>query len=347
MKKEKTLNKKEPWQLVWQLRGELKSSIRDYFHKNRYLEVDTPVGVICPGTEVHLDYFQTEWLDYTGKNHPLWLRSSPELHMKQVLAHGLPKIYQFAPCFRNGGELSEWHHPEFTMLEWYQVGISFENFITMTEELLRTSHADLLRKFGSSVVQLEFPDMVQRFSLEQAFEEFAGIKLCDQDPELAAKARAAGLHSPSINDDFETSFFKVLIEKIEPELAKFPAAVLYDYPASQAALARVEDGRAKRFEYYFHGTELCNGFYELLGGNENRRRIRDANLQRRELRKPLTPEDDAFYSALDEGIPPCCGNALGFERWLAVLLGVKSLDQVMPFRGQIPYVDSYFPGKEV
>lgn len=346
MKKQKTLNPKEPLRMIWQLRSKLKRSIRLYFEKNEYLEIDTPVGVVCPGTEVHLDYFQTEWLDYADKNHALWLRSSPELHMKQVLSHGLPRIYQFAPCFRNNGELSEWHHPEFTMLEWYQVGISFEDYINMTEQLLRSTHADLLSSFGAGVIKLEFPDKVERFSLEEAFEEFAGINLRDQDPELAAKAREAGSHSPMLKDDFETAFFKVLIEKIEPALAKIPAAILYDYPPSQAALARVERGKAKRFEFYFHGTELCNGFFELLGGEENRKRVKDANLQRRGLFKPVPPEDDAFYSALDKGIPPCCGNALGFERWLAVLLGSKSLDQVMPFRGQAPYLEKYFPGRE-
>ncbi|NRA45643.1 MAG: hypothetical protein HRU09_11865 [Oligoflexales bacterium] len=345
MKKAKIQNREESYKQTWALRSALKQSIRQHFEKNKYLEVDTPIGVLCPGTEVHLDYFETNWLDYRGKSHALSLRSSPELHMKQVLSHGLPRIFQFAPCFRNGGELSEWHNPEFIMLEWYEVGISFEGFIDETERLLRSSHATLSDRFGEEVIQLKFPEKLQYFTLASAFEEFAGIKLIDGDVDLAAKARQAGLHSPAKNDDFETAFFKVLIERIEPELARFPAVVLYDYPPSQAALARVEGGYAKRFEFYFHGVELCNGFFELLGSDDNRQRIRESNAQRAELGKPVPNEDEAFYAALDHGIPPCCGNALGFERWLAVLLGARSLDQVMPFRGQAPYCDDVFPGR--
>lgn len=330
---------------VWKLRHELKRAIRTHFEKNQYLEVDTPVGVVCPGTEVYLDYFETQWLDYKGQHHDLSLRSSPELHMKQVLSHGPARIYQFAPCFRNCGELSEWHHPEFTMLEWYHAGITIEAFIDATENMLRSSHAHLLDCFGANVVPFKFPVKLERYSVCQAFEEFTGIELRDGDPDLARKAREAGIHSPSQDDDFETAFFKILIEKIEPELAKHPAAVLYDYPPSQAALAKVDKGVAKRFEFYFHGTELCNGFYELLGLDENRLRIGEANEHRKNIGKPVTRPDEAFYSALSSGIPPCCGNALGFERWLALLLGATSLDQVMPFRGQQPYLNEYFPGR--
>ena len=344
MKKVKTRNN-IPLEQVWAMRNALKRSIRHYFEKNKYLEVDTPVGVVCPGTEVHLDYFETTWLDFKGASHPLWLRSSPELHMKQVLSHGLPRVYQFAPCFRNGGELSEWHNPEFTMLEWYQVGISFDSFMDSTEALLRSSHEQMLASFGEEYVRLKFPEKMKRFTVEEAFIEFAGISLVDGDPDLAIKAREVGLHSPSKHDDFETAFFKVILEKIEPELAKFPGVVLYDYPPSQAALSRIEKGVAKRFEFYFQGTELCNGFFELLGGEANRQRIKEANVQRKGLGKTVPDEDEAFYSSLEQGIPPCCGNALGFERWLAVLLGVDSLDYVMPFRGQAPYLDKFFPGR--
>src|SRR5262245_31277285 len=101
-------------------RARLKAAVREFFGWRGYIEVDTPVAVACPGTEVYLRYFRTEWVDLRGGRHPLYLRSSPELHMKQALSKGLPRVYQIAPCFRNGGELTPWHHPEFSMLEYYE-----------------------------------------------------------------------------------------------------------------------------------------------------------------------------------------------------------------------------------
>ena len=115
------------------------------------------------------------------------------------------------------------------------------------------------------------------------------------------------------------------------------AIFLYDYPASQCALAQVKNGRAQRFELYLEGVELCNAFDELLDADANRQRIRASNDERRALGYPLVPEDDDFFSALDRGLKPCCGNALGFDRLLALLLGEDSLHRVVTFRGNQPF----------
>ena len=129
---------------AFQARATLKSGIRKFFQDRDYLEVDAPILVPCPGTEVHLDYFESHWLDFQHKSHKLFLRSSPELHLKQAMSFGLDKVFQLAPCFRNGGEASQWHHPEFTMLEWYESNISYEAFMDSTVDLIRHCRSSLV-----------------------------------------------------------------------------------------------------------------------------------------------------------------------------------------------------------
>jgi lysyl-tRNA synthetase class 2 len=318
----------------WRLRAALKEAIRSFFAARGYLELDTPIAVPLPGTEVHLRYFATAWLDHQGVQHPLWLRSSPELHLKQAVARGAPRVFQLAPCFRNGGERADWHHPEFTMLEWYETGIAFEAYIDQTEALLRETLARLQPLVRTTLGRepLALPARVERIPVAEAFLRFAGLELVDLDPDLARRAVAAGVLSVRPDDDFETAYFKVQLDRIEPALAALGAAVLVDYPPSQAALALVRGGVAKRFEFYVNGVELCNGFEELLGRDENEVRIKDNLARRRTLGYEVPSEDPAFYAALDQGLPPCCGNALGFDRWLALVSSEISLDRVIPFR---------------
>ncbi len=317
----------------WAARAALKDSIRTFFNKHDYLELDTPTMVDAPGMEVHLDYFTTEWIDLHAKRHTKYLQSSPELLMKRALCQGATRIYQLAKCFRNHGEYSEWHQPEFTMLEWYETGLSYRDCMTQTENLLRETHAYLTSRFDLEN-PLKLPaQQLPRLSVAEAFAEFAGVELSDLDPELAAKARAAGCLSVRPTDDFETAFFKILIEKVEPRLAAFGAVILCDYPASMAVLARVEDGVAQRFEIYVGRVELCNAFAELADPRENLRRWQDANQHRQRLGKPTIAPDQEFLDDLaNKGLPACSGNALGFDRWLALILGHRDLNKVIPFR---------------
>ncbi len=326
------------------LRSRLKEALRRFFGALDYLEIDTPVLVPCPGTEVHLGYFKTAWQDYQSASHPLWLRSSPELHMKQAMTLGLPRVFQMAPCFRNGGELAAWHHPEFTMLEWYQSGISYHGFIDQTEALLHDTLAQLaptIRAFGGEPVRL--PQRMLRITVAEAFARWAGVALIDEDPELGAKADRAGVVSVRADDDFETAFYKILIEKIEPALASEGAAVLMDSPPSQAALATVAGGVAHRFEVYIGRVELSNGFEELLDLATNQARIRSAMQRRRAMGSDVPDEDQGFYDALAKGLPPCCGNALGFDRWLAVLCGEPGIGTLIPFR-ETGHFGRFLPG---
>jgi len=321
---------------VLEARLELKKAIRLFFENLKYLEVDTPQAVIMPGTEVYLDYFETSWVDHKRNKHPLWLRSSPEIHMKKILANDCDRIFQIARCYRNTGELSDWHHPEFDLLEWYQKNITFENFIEQTSSLLRTT-LEIMRTRLPGKVPFHLPPIIEKMTVKEAFYEIAHIDLVDGDIELAQKAREKGVISVGKQDDFETAYFKTLLEKIEPRFAEMGTVALYDYPPSQAALAKIENGVAKRFEFYVNGVELCNAFLEELDPSVNEKRIIETNKKRRILGRKIPLIDREFLKALSSKSYSTCGNALGFDRWLAIILGQENLDYVIPFKKEKPY----------
>lgn len=310
-------------------RANLRNSIRSFLTQKAYLEIDTPVMVPCPGAEAHLRYFSSDWVDQKRKKNRLWLRSSPEIHMKRSLSFGLKSVFQIGPSFRNYGEHSKWHHPEFTMLEWYKCHTTWDSYIKEAESLLLTSLDDLRSYVKCPLV---LPKMAERISVSEAFERFAHVTLKDGDQDLASKARLKGCISVNDSDDFETAFFKILIDKVEPELTKRPWVCLYDYPPSQAALARIEGGFAKRFEFYISGVEISNGFYELVDPTENLDRFDKIKAFRTSLNYETPAKDSAFFAALNKGIPSSFGKALGFDRWLALILGEKSINAVLPFR---------------
>ena len=297
--------------------------IRDFFGDHAYQEVETPIMVTCPGAEVYLRYFASDYLDCRGQWQRRWLRSSPELHMKQLLAQGLAKIFQIGKCFRNGGELSDWHHPEFTLLEYYATEITFDDFIDFTVNFLQ----EIFACYGTNPLS-----KATKISVNEAFREFADVELIDGDTESIRKG--VGCLSLTDDDDFDTAFAKIIIEVIEPRLAKLGTVVLYDYPSSQAGLAQIKDGVAKRFEIYIHGLELSNAFLECTDHGQNRARFSDIADRRQNNGLSSLPIDHHFFSALARGLPPCCGNALGVDRLLALLRGAKQIRTTVPFAEQ-------------
>ena len=255
--------------------------------------------------------------------------------MKQVLAEGEERIFQIGPCFRNQGEMSHWHRPEFTMLEWYEAGIGFEDYIQQSCDLMSHGYEAIGKERGC-----RYPDHWHIVTVAEAFQEYVGVALKDEDPELGAKVAAKQDCSVTAKDSFETAFFKCLIELVEPAFVRLGGVVLKDYPKSQAALSEIQGEIAKRFELYWDGVELCNGFQEALGADDNRVRYASAMDARKAQGFDCPPEDGEFIAALNKGIPPSCGNALGFDRWLALLKGNKNLDDSVPFGQRVPFKNS-------
>jgi len=281
--------------------------IRNFFEREAFLEVETPALVVCPGLDTHLDAFEVA---ETSR----YLITSPEYQMKRLLVGGVPRCFQLARCFRRG-ESGGRHNPEFTMLEWYRAFAGFDAVIDDTEAIV----CDVLSQLGNPLA-LALGRPFARISVTDAFRAHAAI----DEVEMLRLAQ----------DDCET-FFRVLIEKVEPALEAAHAPVfLTHYPASMASLARLcpADPRyAERFELYAGGIELCNGFDELTDPVEQRARFERDQQQRTALGKPSYPIDERFLSALEIGMPPAAGNALGVDRLLMLALGASSIADVIAF----------------
>jgi lysyl-tRNA synthetase class 2 len=294
-------------------------AVRSYFDERGFLEVETPAIVPSPGLDLHLDAFEVQDMQgVTGGGH---LITSPEYQMKRLLAGGVPRCFQVCHCFRRG-EVGRRHNPEFTMLEWYRAFSGVEAVLEDTEAIVRRVASALsagpFLDVAGARVELDPP--FERLAVGDAFARFAEVP-ADEAIELATRD--------------EDRFFRLLVEVVEPALARVPRPVfLVDYPAPFASLARLSprDPRvAERFELYVAGVELCNGFGELTDEAEQRARlVHDQDLRRR-AGKPVYPIDERFLDALAEGMPPAGGNALGLDRLIAVCLGTDRIGDVTAF----------------
>jgi elongation factor P--(R)-beta-lysine ligase len=321
-------------------RGRILAAVRRFFAERGYVEVDTPALQVSPGLEPHLRAFATVLNDPRDAGAKArYLHTSPEFAMKKLLAGGMERIWQLAHVFRDG-ERSATHHPEFTMLEWYRAGASYRDLMGECEALLRAAQeaagADTLRWRGHSA---DARRPWSRLSIAEAFERHVGIDLLATAPApdrpeaalLAAEAARIGL-APHPGDDWETLFFRIFLERIEPHLGSGVPTILYDYPVSMAALSRrkPDDKRlAERFELYVCGLELANAFGELTDAAEQRRRFAADQARKQALYGETYPIDEDFLAALGHGLPECAGIALGFDRLVMLATGAEHIEDVL------------------
>ncbi|MFO0614227.1 MAG: EF-P lysine aminoacylase EpmA [Polyangiaceae bacterium] len=295
-------------------RARVCSAIRAHFERERFVEVETPLMVPSPGLDLHLDAYRVDSLE------DRWLITSPEYQMKRLLAGGVPRCFQLARCFRRG-EVGGRHNPEFTMLEWYRVFAGMDAMIADTAEVIRAAARALDR--SEIVVDGRSIDVTAppyRITVADAFRDLAGVG----EDEMLRLAR-----------DDEDAFFGRLVEDIEPVLAKHAVpVVLHRYPKEMASLARLaeDDPRyAERFEVYVGGIELSNGFVELTNAAEQRERLERDQRDRAGRGLPVYPIDERFLEALEEGMPPASGNALGLDRLLMLVTGRSAIGDVLAF----------------
>jgi lysyl-tRNA synthetase class 2 len=325
--------------LFLEARARLAKAVRRFFDERGYLEVETPAVQVSPGMEPHLRVFATE-LEEAGEGmRRRYLHTSPEFAMKKLLVAGIPAMFQLARVFRNG-ERSRTHHPEFTMLEWYRAGASYRDLMEECEALLRAA-ADAVgaATFRWNGVASDPRAPWQVLTVQEAFARWCGIDLLATAPNplapdlarLAADARPLGI-APREGDTWEDLFFRIFLERIEPELGRPTPTILTDYPVSMAALARPkpEDPRvAERFELYVAGLELANAFGELTDAAAQRARFEADQAKRRALYGNELPIDEDFLAALAHGMPESAGIALGFDRLAMLATGAASISQVI------------------
>ncbi|EGQ9099266.1 elongation factor P--(R)-beta-lysine ligase [Vibrio alginolyticus] len=302
-------------------RATLIASIRQFFADRQVMEVDTPAMSHATVTDIHLHTFQTEFVGpgYADGS-KLFFMTSPEFHMKRLLAAGSGCIYQINKAFRNE-ENGRYHNPEFTMLEWYRVGFDHHKLMDEMDDLLQ-----LVLKCGAA----------QRMTYQQAFIDVLGVcPLEGSMTELKAVASKLGLSDIAEPEEDRDTLLQLLFSVgVENKIGQDVPAFVYDFPASQAALAKInpQDHRvADRFEVYFKGIELANGFHELDNPKEQLARFEQDNAKRIEMGLKPQPIDYHLISALEAGLPDCAGVALGIDRLIMLALGCDHIDQVTAF----------------
>lgn len=280
------------------------AAIRGFFRSGGYIEVETPARIAAPAPEPHID---------CPRSGDCWLRASPELQMKLIVASGAERIFQIGPCFREG-ERGRLHNPEFTMLEWYRRGATALGILDETRRLLR---AVAPAACGTSVVrhrgaECDLSREWRVVAVRDAYLQWAGwdpLENFDQD-----------------------RFDEDMALKVEPALPRDVPCVLYGYPREAASLSRISPGDprvAERWELYLCGIEVANAFGELTDGSEQRRRFEEARAIRRALGEDDYPLDEDFLQALEGGaFPECGGIAIGIDRLAMLLCGAESISEV-------------------
>lgn len=310
-------------------RANILAEIRSFFHQQKYWEVETPLLSSESVIDRHLEPFVVPIS--ADPDQQRYLQTSPEFAMKRLLACGADRIYQICKAFRKE-EQGLLHNPEFTILEWYACGQTDEQQMDFTEELIQ-------HLFAHSEINL--PKPLRRFTYEQAFRETLGVSILDLDTiqlkQLAQKHHLNfATESPAEDQPGERDNWLnlLLAEKVEPFLKTQHAVFLYNYPASQAALAKhsEDDPRiAQRFELYIDGIEICNGYHELTDADELEKRSVEQNQLRQADGLQQLPMPHHFLAAMKHGLPKCSGVALGIDRLVMLLLGCESLPNVLTF----------------
>jgi lysyl-tRNA synthetase class 2 len=288
------------------LRSAVLQAIRTFFVRHDFLEVETPVLIAAPALEQHIDAVPAG---------PHYLRTSPELHMKRLLADGAKRIFQLGPCFRLG-ERGSRHNPEFTMLEWYRADADYLDILADAKALLACVAQEAIGRtsFTYAGHPVELLPLWDCLSVSEAYLLHAGW-----DPVAAYDA-----------DRFDLD----LVDRVEPALPRDRPVVLKDYPPEAAALARCRPGPprvAERWELYVAGMELANAFSELTDAAEQRRRFEDCAARRRAAGHSVYPMDESFLQALARGLPPCGGAALGVDRLTMLFADASAIEEVRPF----------------
>jgi lysyl-tRNA synthetase class 2 len=279
--------------------------IRRFFTERDYLEVETPLLIPAPLPEAHIDVIPA------GEH---YLHPSPELCMKRLLAAGYHRIFQICKCFRNA-ERGSLHLPEFTLLEWYTTGIDYKILMEECEALIVSISEGIGtgKKIRCRGKEIDLRPPWERISVIEAFDRFASFNL-----EMALK---------------KGCFDEVMVREIEPNLGVTKPTLLHDYPASLAALARLKPDNpefAERFEIYFAGLELANGFSELTDPQEQRNRFEKENKKREKLGKKIYPTAEKFLKSL-EHMTESSGIALGIDRLAMIFSDSPKIDDVVSF----------------
>lgn len=299
-------------------RAKMLAEARKFFATRRVIEVDCPILSFAADIAVHIDLISARF----NQTKICYMHPSPEYGMKRLLSEGIGDIYQLSHVFRDN-ECSHKHNPEFMMVEWYREGMEFEGLIKETMEF----------------ICLFLDDVPHRvISYREAFQLYAGFDYVHADNQQLLdyiEERNLPSYTELEKDDIDALLNIILVSVVEPHLGKDELCALAYYPSTQAALAKTQQRKdekvAERFEIYYKGIELCNGYHELTDPHEQRIRFIEANKKRIQLGKQALPIDEEFIKALEKGMPDCCGVAVGFDRLMMLRHETDQISDVFPF----------------
>lgn len=304
---------------------ELIQVIRNYFGEQGFLDVITPPAVENPGMEVHIHPFQLHSVQ-TNKLRPLYLHTSPEFCMKELLGDGFNKIFTMSYCFRDEPS-SPIHRPQFLMLEWYRKNERYESIMKDVEGLIQYA----LKNAKNLPVRKEIQDQkLVKKTMQELFQEELGIDILNYLDVPSIKEllkKFPDVPVPKVELEWDDYFFLLYLNRIEPVITKYPILMITEFPAPLSALStlKASDPRVcERFEVYINGIELCNCFNELTDPVEQRKRFSAQNELKKKLYHYELPEPKNFYATMDKGFPPSAGIALGVERLLHSLFEVEN-----------------------
>lgn len=306
-------------------RAELARALRSFFDQRSFVEVHTPILSRWCVIDRHLDPIRVEGREVLGTRctDTWFMQTSPEQSMKRLLASGMGSIYQLGPVFR-ATELGSIHNPEFTMAEWYELGADLEQGLSTLDALCQT---------------LLSTSQAEQITFAEAWFAHTGIDLWSADQAILAdlSVRRGLVPSETWSQDWDDWVNLIFSFLVQPNLGLENPVMVTHFPASQAALAQLDpiDSRtAQRYELFYRGVELANGYHELLENQELESRARFANEQRIQDGKYPLPTDNPLLAAMKHGLPASCGCALGFDRVVMLACNANRLEEVLSFTSE-------------
>lgn len=319
---------------VYEERLQILRLIREFFWSQDFVEAETPVALHHPGQEPYLNPVPVDFKDPLQNKYIFYLRTSPEYALKKLLAAGWEKVFEISKCFRNEESFGGTHNPEFTMIEWYRSPGTYWNFMDDTEKLFKYIGEKLaINSLQYRGLKIDYLATWERISVKDLWQKYLQVNLDDY---LSAETMRVLVQNNGLmaddKDEYEDLFYKIFLNKIEPNLGMDRPIFVYDYPAQMCSLSRLceSDSRyAQRAELYIGGLELANGFGELTDSKMQKLNLEKDRSLRVQLNKEIWPIDSDFISALESGINTAGGIALGVDRMVLLFTGAHDINEVI------------------
>lgn len=319
---------------IYETRLQILRLVREFFWSHNFVEAETPIALRLPGQEPYLNPMPVDFFDPYLKSTKFYLRTSPEYALKKLLATGYEKVFEIGKCFRNEESFGGTHNPEFTMIEWYRSPGTYFDFMDDAENLFKYIGAKLsIDKLKYREYEIVLSTKWQRLKVKDLWQKYIGVNLDDflQVEPMKVLAKDLGFQIEE-SDEYEDLFYKIFLNKIEPFLGLEAPVFVCDYPSQMCTLSRkcdYDDRYAERAELYIGGLELANGFGELVDAELQSHNLNKDRALRQKLNRPTWPLDKDFIKALESGIKPSGGIALGVDRMVVLFTGAQDINEVI------------------